>query len=110
MPVDAEVIGDALGEAIARLFTVPLSSCEKASFESRFYGGTSLDAYVTEISLASRQIHERVTEYASEMFDRSLSFLEAQIPQGCFEVHTGPDGPTYIYMLRFWTGLSGAPA
>ena len=78
--LDSSVVGRALGEAIAKLYCVPLSAEEKGDFESRFYDGVDLHDYVNGIVGASRQIHESVPEYASETFSRSLSFVESQLP------------------------------
>jgi len=69
------------GRAIGRLTTVPLSSRQRAYFESRFYGRwATLEAYLGRVLALGRSIHARDADFRDGFWGASLDFIEAQMP------------------------------
>ena len=77
--LDANHIGYTLGLATARLLAVPLSPQAAHEFESTFYDGMPLEAYLGDILSASRHIHQNVHAYAGELFGASLNSIELYV-------------------------------
>lgn len=69
--------GYTLGQAVAILTSVPLSTEAANEFETRFYEGLSLEQYINEIMEASWQIHHHVEAYSGPMFAQSLATIQA---------------------------------
>lgn len=72
--------GYTLGQATAKLVNVPLLSSVAQEFESRFYDGEVLTAYLQGILQASWAIHRQVTCYSDSLFADSLASIEANLP------------------------------
>lgn len=72
--------GHSLGEATAKLVSVPLSAAAAQEFERRFYDGEGLTAYLQGILQASWAIHRQVACYRDPIFADSLANIEANLP------------------------------
>ncbi|MFN8493386.1 MAG: aminoglycoside phosphotransferase family protein [Caldilineaceae bacterium] len=72
--------GRTLGQATAKLTSVPLPAAVAQDFESRFYEGQGLIDYLQSILHASWAIHQRVACYRDEIFAQSLASIEANLP------------------------------
>ena len=77
---EAQRMGYTLGQATAKLLSMPLSAQAAQEYESRFYEGQPLVDYLREILDASWMIHERVDRYQSPIFASSLKHIEANLP------------------------------
>lgn len=66
-----------LGQAVAKLLSVPLTAEAAQAYESTFYEGLTLEEYLREILEASWLIHERVDAYRGSPFVESLASIEA---------------------------------
>jgi len=77
--VDSALAGFTLGQATARLTSVPLAANAAQAFESRFYDGESLTKYLTDILRASQAIQQRVACYRDPRFAESLAQIEANL-------------------------------
>jgi hypothetical protein len=78
--VEAQRMGYTLGQATAKLLSVPLSAQAAQTYESRFYDGQPLVEYLREILDASWMIHERVGCYQGAVFGNSLTYIGANLP------------------------------
>ena len=72
--------GRTLGQATAKLTSVPLAGAVAQDFESRFYEGQGLIDYLQGILQASWAIHQKVACYGDEIFAQSLARIEANLP------------------------------
>lgn len=72
--------GRTLGQAAAKLATVPLPAAVAQTFESRFYDGEALTDYIHGILQASRAIQQCVACYRDPFFADSLAQIEANLP------------------------------
>lgn len=79
--IDRSVMGHTLGSATAKLITTPLPPHVAQEFESRFYDGETLPAYLQNILHASQAIHQRVDCYKDELFGRSLAVVAENLPR-----------------------------
>jgi hypothetical protein len=78
--VDTHRVGYTLGQAVAMLLNVPLTTQAARDYESTFYEGLPLEKYFGEILDASWLIHRNVAAYASPLFANSLQTIEANLP------------------------------
>jgi len=69
-----------IGKAVGALARVPLSSADRAAFESSFYGelGT-LEAYLGRILTLGRSIHARDPDFRDGFWGDSLDLVGAQL-------------------------------
>ncbi len=72
--------GRTLGQATAKLTSVPLPEAVAQNFENRFYEGQGLIDYLQGILQASWAIHQKVACYGDEIFAQSLARIEANLP------------------------------
>ena len=77
--VDSVKAGRSLGRAAARLSRVPLSADQRVDFESRFYDGQSLEAYLGRIVRAGHAVQESCGVYQIDTFSESLALLDDQL-------------------------------
>lgn len=77
--VDRARAGFTLGQATAKLTSVPLTTSAAQAFESRFYDGESLFKYLNDILRASHAIQKRVACYRDPLFAESLAQIDANL-------------------------------
>jgi len=77
--VDRALAGFTLGQATARLTSVPLTAAAADGFERRFYAGESLAKYLTDILRASHAIQQRVACYRDPLFAWSLAQIDEHL-------------------------------
>jgi hypothetical protein len=78
--VDTHRVGYTLGQAVATLLNVPLTTPAARDYENTFYDGLPLENYFGDILDASWLIHRSVKAYASPLFANSLESIEANVP------------------------------
>jgi hypothetical protein len=70
----------ATGHAIGTLSRVPLSTADRATFESRFYGDTGpLEAYLGRIAELGRSIQARDPDFQDAFWRDNLDVIECQL-------------------------------
>ena len=88
LPASREVDGEApwreacreVGGAIGALTRVPLSTADRADFESRFYDGLgTLESCLGRIVELSRGVHARDPDFGDDFWRNSLDFVDSQV-------------------------------